>query len=443
MQGEDGAFGIIKSLETWVEHREDGEDAEVEWMRYGAHGWSSWRGKLSSSRRSATGWSSEEEPLRGDLVRPHIPPQNLQPFVDSQTLPDLPAKPQIPALLGSLLSGSAPAEGKQRAGGILIRAPAGTGKTWAIQQLAFLAAQRLLQAEVAPADAPCVGIIPVTVYIQKFVRLPGLTALITSVSTAAPADQATAPVDPEAQPAGTKADDQMEQPAAPTGGAWTESWWRRGVGAALFEYMAKEYGREAFESLLLQTPPDRLLVLLDGVDEAAGLRRDVTNFAVSLARAGARVLVTSRPEGVDIFDFRDFAILALNPLDDAMQLSLLQHQLADSPFCTHLMAFSKIRRDHDEIYGRELDSGTRGMIEEMGVPDRFKKRLEAGGLETAYDGDMRQKTKDGSRLVARRGAAEPRSRYLTELDRSLQPLIPLARDELNCLGSAVDDRHRR
>ena len=65
-----------------------------------------------------------------------------------------------------------------------------------------------------------------------------------------------------------------------------------------------------------------IIVELDGVDEAAGMRKEVEKLVLqTLVRMGQRVVVSSRPEGVDLrrYDEAHFVIMNLRPLDDEQQ----------------------------------------------------------------------------------------------------------------------------
>ena len=78
-----------------------------------------------------------------------------------------------------------------------------------------------------------------------------------------------------------------------------------GSGKLLQLYIEACYqGRkmEGWRKMLIQAYEMRaLIVLIDGVDEAAGLRDEIETFIHNeLVPSGNRVLVTSRPEGVTL-----------------------------------------------------------------------------------------------------------------------------------------------
>ena len=79
-----------------------------------------------------------------------------------------------------------------------------------------------------------------------------------------------------------------------------------------------------------------LIVLLDGVDEAAGLRSQIERFThEQLVPSGNRLVVTSRPEGVTLRLYSRFVVLDLLPLNDEQQRSVINTQLEGSVFFEH------------------------------------------------------------------------------------------------------------
>ena len=58
-----------------------------------------------------------------------------------------------------------------------------------------------------------------------------------------------------------------------------------------------------------------LVVLVDGVDEAAGMREIVEAFVhYELVPSGNRLMVTSRPEGVDVDEYKSRFVIVRLPL---------------------------------------------------------------------------------------------------------------------------------
>ena len=87
--------------------------------------------------------------------------------------------------------------------------------------------------------------------------------------------------------------------------------------ASLIRYISNQFSeneKRMERLMLLQAYEMRaVIILLDGVDEAAGLRDIVEAFVhYELVPSGNRLVVTSRPEGVDLDDFNpDETLIAL------------------------------------------------------------------------------------------------------------------------------------
>ena len=92
----------------------------------------------------------------------------------------------------------------------------------------------------------------------------------------------------------------------------------------LLQYLALEYADKAgwLAALKMALEMRSLVVVLDGIDEAAGWRDSISLLVRRvLVPAGLRVLCTSRPEGVVIVaDFESrFVIIDLKPLSEDQQ----------------------------------------------------------------------------------------------------------------------------
>ena len=118
-----------------------------------------------------------------------------------------------------------------------------------------------------------------------------------------------------------------------------------------------------------------LILLLDGVDEAADLKEVIEDYVCTeLVPAGHPIVVTSRPEGVRLRLYkRNFVIMNLEPLSKEQQQAAIRMQLEESAFFNHLSQFSEIRQMHDKLYvtsafPREAD---RLALEARKLPDRF------------------------------------------------------------------------
>eukprot|EP00966_Prymnesium_polylepis_P009559 220508-Prymnesium_polylepis.1 len=167
-----------------------------------------------------------------------------------------------------------------------------------------------------------------------------------------------------------------------------------------------------------------LVVVLDGIDEAAGRRETISSFVRdALVPAGLRVVCTSRPEGVEVDDFKSrFVILDLKPLSEAQQQEAINVQLEQNSFgrifSKHLLSFSAIRSEHDRLYYGEAfpSAEERARVEGFAVPNR--QFLDGKGGER--DKEMRQKVRSGS-WASVSAEPEPASAYLRELCSALTP----------------------
>ena len=184
--------------------------------------------------------------------------------------------PNIAALQEPLLDGT------RDTPPVLVCAEPGTGKTWSAVQLTHALAQRCRQQAASDAGAP---LVPVLVYVQRVSRM------LEGSDPSKPLDART-----------------------------------------LLQYLAIEYAdHDEWLSVLTMALEMRTLVLvLDGIDEAAERRKTISSFVCDvLAPAGVRLVCTSRPEGVRLKDFAaHFVIFNLKPLSDEQQRQALRQQLA-------------------------------------------------------------------------------------------------------------------
>ena len=330
-----------------------------------------WRGKECSYRVAANGIASLELPTE-------FKARDLELRVlNAECSPPDPAWTKIQnvrSLAPLLLTKSTTrSQGTFQAQPVLLRAGPGTGKTWAVQQLFYFLAKELLADESSNdqggGDIP---LVPVIVYVQRLARL-----MRKGTVTA------------------------------------------RGGMELLLAYVREECGSEDPNRLKMieQALQMRAVVLLiDGVDEAAGLSQTIEDIVLQhIIPMGLRVVVTSRPEGVRLHLYRKhFVVLNLKPLSDDQQRAVIEGQLGDNPFFEHLMRFSAIRHEHDRLYSQELfpETEQRAEIEGFTVPDLF--RLQDG----SYDPEARQKLADGSRFIRvspKGGAAASSSVFLSQL----------------------------
>ena len=119
-------------------------------------------------------------------------------------------------------------------------------------------------------------------------------------------------------------------------------------------YIQHEFAdnKEFLTMLLLAYDMRALVILLDGVDEAAGMRDLVEAFVhYELVTSGNRLVVTSRPEGVDMEDYkRTFVVMNLLELSQEQQRNVIQMQLQGNAFFEHLVNIGECRKELDAKY---------------------------------------------------------------------------------------------
>mmetsp|Transcript_2992 Transcript_2992/g.8957 ORF Transcript_2992/g.8957 Transcript_2992/m.8957 type:complete len:1166 (+) Transcript_2992:1503-5000(+) len=196
----------------------------------------------------------------------------------------------------------------------------------------------------------------------------------------------------------------------------------------LIQYFVREFwDHPDWLSMLTQALDMRaLVVVLDGIDEAAGRRDSISALVCDvLVPFGLRVFCTSRPEGVDIELFKSrFVILDLKPLSEQQQQKAIEVQMQMHPFgktfSRHLLAFSAIRAEHDRIY-REVafpSAAERARIEEFEAPNlQFH-----NGKDGERDQSMRQRAVNGDLCCVSKSPI-PASGYLQELNEKLAPAL--------------------
>ena len=236
-------------------------------------------------------------------------------FLEIADLPGLLMPPQyvhmhnIPDLVKAQMEQSPKrSEGTHTAQPVLVRAGPGTGKTWAIKQALFLLAEALGDEKRAGEG---VRLTPVIVFVQRVVRLLR-----------------------------EHGDDPQELLSDPNG---LMRW-----------YISNEFidRHEDRNMLLIAHELGSLVVLVDGVDEAAGMREIVEAFVhYELVVSGNRLMVTSRPEGVDIDDYRSrFVVVNLKELSQEQQRTVIQMQLQGNRFFEHLVNIAECRKALDTKY---------------------------------------------------------------------------------------------
>ena len=276
---------------------------------------------------------------------------------------------------------------------VLLRAGPGTGKTWSLQQMYYLLAKRLRDADEGggSADTP---LVPIVFYVQRLVRL------------------------------------MRKQKLAP------------GMDL-LFEYIRDAHGDGERTAMLQQAIRLKAgILLIDGVDEAAGLRQMIEDLVhLHLVPQGHKVVVTSRPEGVRLPLYRKhFVVLNLKPLTDEQQSAMIKGQLQGNDFFEHLMAFAAIRRGHDDLYVSSAfaDEDDRKGVEAFGRRNLFL--IQDGSMTESFDPEQRQRCAGGGDFVAvlARGA-QPESACLKAVQKALDAKVLRRLDELVRQAGASND----
>ena len=82
-----------------------------------------------------------------------------------------------------------------------------------------------------------------------------------------------------------------------------------------------------------------LIVLIDGVDEAAGLRDQIDAFVHrEIVPSCNRVLVTTRPEGINLATYsKTFLVINLCQLSKQQQRRVINIQMHGNQFFDHLL----------------------------------------------------------------------------------------------------------
>ena len=223
---------------------------------------------------------------------------------------------------------------------VLMRAGPGTGKTWMIKQAAFAIAEHL---KPNLGTSGGIRLVPMVVYVQRIVFLIR----------------------------------------------------EGGTGGLLLLYIESVYSgkkSEMWRKMLMQAYEMRaLIVLIDGVDEAAGLRDEIEFFIhQELVPSGNRVLVTSRPEGVNLPKYKErFVIMNLNALTNAQQRAAVSVQMQGSEFFDHLLSLGEVRKRLDDVYDKMKDS-IQHDLEELFAPNRFLIEGKLADHEKAFDPAERQ-----------------------------------------------------
>ncbi|GMH82002.1 hypothetical protein TrVE_jg184 [Triparma verrucosa] len=313
-------------------------------------------------------------------------------------------------------------QGRKDAQPVLIRAGPGTGKTWCVMQLLYFLAKGSDKLEVEERrkhiiqgfgtrclylthnvlqHAVRLELTPYVIYVQKLARL----------------------MNKSAENGGEMATDDLV----------------RFYMKAEFEEREKENSLVKDEKtldMLLQLYESRLLIILiDGIDEAASLKEVVEDYITqSLVPAGHQIIVTSRPEGVRLRLYKSFVVMNLTKLSEEQQNNAISAQLEKSKFYEHLSAFSTIRKEHDKKYTGEAFAmeSQRSELEGIKTIDLF--RLSSG---SGWNGEMRNRNIDNE-IIKRRPDGVVNSEFLKGLDAGMGPHLVVV-DQVIEAGSDGDE----
>ena len=255
---------------------------------------------------------------------------------------------------------------------VLVRAGPGTGKTWMAKQAVYTLADRLLRGS-GMGDG--IRLVPIVVFVQRIIYLL------------------------------------RENEKVPG----------QGKKQTLLErYIESVYSGKKFESwcmMLMQAYDMRaLVVLLDGVDEAAGLRDQIEEFVhKEVVPSGNRVLVTSRPEGVKLEAYnKNFIVMNLNQLTNEQQRRVINIQMEGNVFFDHLLSLGEVRKNLDDAY-RKIGAVVRNDLETQWGPHAWQYLVDG---KPVWDPARRQKNAFGSNFcmpVRNKASCE----YLIDLDKKL------------------------
>lgn len=251
--------------------------------------------------------------------------------------------------------------------------PYPAGKTWSIQQVYYYLAKE--------CSLPGCNLVPLLVPIQKLARF-----LVSNPDGLTLNNQASEQVIVERQSHTSTPD-------------------------LLLRFIMHEFAGQREQQMMLQQAYElrTLVLLLDGVDEAAGMREDIESFVLhQLLPAGLRIVVTSRPEGVRLRLYvSSFVVMNLLPLTDEQQIEVIDKQTTEDGFFSRLFKLSDVRKKHDSIYRDKLLS-----------KESYRNKIESISLSQykSLNQDIHARIKDMSRFVGI-NEDEPQSVYLRDLNK--------------------------
>ena len=150
----------------------------------------------------------------------------------------------------------------------------------------------------------------------------------------------------------------------------------------------------------------RLLLILDGLDEAPHLKGLIKSFVLTSLVAGShRVLLTSRKEGVDAdLEGFGFTVLSLKAYSEAQQKKVLTNQSTEygRDFMEHLLEFSTGLRMMDALVEKptdETDSNYKTALEDWDAVDVIDDNITCGCNEHRHDYKIKKEFCKGDHTV--------------------------------------------
>ena len=176
-----------------------------------------------------------------------------------------------------------------------------------------------------------------------------------------------------------------------------------------------------------------LVVIIDGIDEASGLRTQMEEWVLGpLRKCVQRIFVTSRPEGIAKERWLPhFVVFDLRRLSVAQQKQAVTNQVGQSPIFEHLATFGSMQAAHDDIFCA-IDLQHRHALESFSSEDLLFPR---GSQQR--DSAMRQTASNGRWICVSTSAIVPCSALLQNHNTIITASVLHALDE-QLVGVGVD-----
>ena len=255
---------------------------------------------------------------------------------------------------------------------LLMRAGPGTGKTWMCKQAVWMLADKLQHTN----DWKGVRLIPLVMFVQQIIYI------LRDVNDAD----------------------------------------REGIrGRVLMDKYVQEVHSKHAEMLKQAWDLRALIVILDGVDEAAGMRPLIEDFVLnSLVASGNRVMITSRIEGIANlapYQATNFSVLDLKELSNEQQRIVIRTQMDGNEFFDHLLALGELRRGMETAY-ISLKESSRTMLESLYMKPPKDRATDASDDASANQATRTEGAPGGEIQPA--DAEAPAAASLPELEPELQ-----------------------